>query len=60
MNSYTIPYVERSPKRIILHCGTNNTRSSQSPGEIVIVDLANATKTDKNEIYISSLVQRGA
>ena len=60
MNSYTIANVERSPKRIILHCGTNNTRRSQSPGEIAIVHLANSTKTDKNEIYtLCSLVPIG-
>ena len=61
MNSHAIPTMQRNPKKIILHCGTNDIRSSQSPEEIAteILDLASAMKTSKNTIYVSSLVQRG-
>ena len=61
MNSHAIPTMKRNPKKINLHCGTNDIRSSQSPEEIAIemLDLASAMKTSKNTIYVSSLVQRG-
>ena len=61
MNSHAIPTMKQNPKQIILHCGTNDIRSSQSPEEIAteILELASAMKTRKNTVYVSSLVQRG-
>ena len=43
---------KKSEENEILHCGTKNIKGSRSPGEIAndAVDLANATKTNKNEI----------
>ena len=43
-----------------MHCGTNNLREETTPDKIAeeIIKLAVNTKTDKNEVMISSLTFR--
>ena len=61
MNSHLCPTIKRSPKRIILHCGTNDMRSQASAENITeeVIELAKATKTEENTVFVSGLVARG-
>ena len=61
MNSYSVPTTKKNPKRIVLHCGTNDVSSGTAPNEVAqeIVDLATNLKSHENEILVSSLVARG-
>ena len=61
MNSHACPTIKRNPKRIILHCGTNDLRSQASAENIAeeIIELAKAMKTEENTVFVSGLVARG-
>ena len=61
MNSHACPTIKRNPKRIILHCGTNDLRSQASAENIAeeIIELAKAMKTEGNTVFVSGLVARG-
>ena len=61
MNSHACPTIKRNPKRIILHCGTNDLRSQASAENIAeeIIELAKAIKTEGNTVFVSGLVARG-
>ena len=60
MKSYVIPSKEFENDLIILHCGTNDLRSTKSPTEIAteIYNLALDLKTTKNDVMISGIVPR--
>ena len=61
MKDYIKPTVARKPDQIILHTGTNDLKSSQSPTEIAndIINLAKSMKSNGTEVSISSLIPRG-
>ena len=50
MNSYVIPTVVQKPDNIILHTGTNDLKTRDTPEEITveILNLAMTCKTDTN------------
>ena len=60
MKSHVVPILNRAPQKIILHCGTNDLSSKQTPAEIAgnIVPLATEMKDEDNEIFVSGLVRR--
>ena len=60
MNSYVCPAMKKSPSRIILHCGTNDLNTNQSPWTIAedIIELAKAMENKDTEVLVSSIVQR--
>ena len=61
MNSYSVPTTKKNPRRIVIHCGTNDISSGTAPNEVAeeIVDLATNPKSHKNEVFVSSIVARG-
>ena len=61
MNSHCIPTMKKNPKRIVLHCGTNDVSNGDAPEQIAeeIVDLAKAMKNNENTVFVSSIVPRG-
>ena len=61
MNGHCIPTMKKNPKRIVLHCGTNDVSNGDVPEQIAeeVVDLANAMKNKENTAFISSIVPRG-
>ena len=60
MKSYVIPTVEQKPDNIILHTGTNDLNTIDTPEEITmgILNLAMTCKTDTNSVFISCIVSR--
>ena len=60
MKSYVIPTVEQKPDNIILHTGTNDLKTIDTPEEITmgILNLAMTCKTDTNSVFISGIVPR--
>ena len=60
MKTYIQPPLKRDPDRVIIHVGTNDLRSNQDPETIAknIIDIAKSSKTNKNEILLSSIVPR--
>ena len=60
IKTYIQPPLKRDPDRVIIHVGTNDLRSSQDPVTIAknIIDIAKSSKTNKNEVQVSSLVPR--
>ena len=60
MNSYVCPTMKKSPSRIILHCGTNDLNTKQSPWTIAedIIELAKAIEDNHTEVLVSGIVQR--
>ena len=60
MVDYVKPSIKFKPDTFVLHCGTNDLRSEKSSNQIAtdIINLAKETKTDENNIIISSLVTR--
>ena len=60
MESYSIPTKSYGNDLIILHCGTNDLRTSKSPNEIsrMILELANDMKTEDNDVMISGILPR--
>lgn len=61
MNSYSVPTMKKNPRKIVIHCGTNDVSSGTAPNEVAqeIVDLATNLKSHENEVFVSSLVPRG-
>ena len=61
MNSHACPTIKQNPKRIILHCGTNDLRSQASAENIAeeIIKLATAMKNEENDVFLSGLTARG-
>ena len=60
MKNYIQPPLKRDPDQVIIHVGTNDLRSNQDPVTIAknIIDIAKSSKTNKNEILLSSIVPR--
>ena len=60
MEHYIQPSMKHKPGMIILHCGTNDLRTTQTAEEIAeeITNLANTIKNEKNEVIISSITVR--
>ena len=60
MKTYFQPPLKRDPDRVIIHVGTNDLRFNQDPVTIAknIIDIAKPSKTNKNEILLSSIVPR--
>ncbi len=61
MNSHACPTIKRNPKRIILHCGTNDVRG-QTPAENIateVIELAKSLQNRSNAVFVSGLVVRG-
>ena len=60
MKTYIQPPLKRDPDRVIIHVGTNDLRSNQDLVTIAknIIDIAKSSKTNKNEILLSSIVPR--
>ena len=60
MKTYIQPPLKRDPDRVIIHVGTNDLRSNQDPVTIAknIINIAKSSKTNKNEILLSSIVSR--
>ena len=60
MKSYVIPTVEKKPDNIILHTGTNDLKTIDTPEEITmgILDLAMPCKTDTNSVFITGIIPR--
>ena len=60
MKSYVIPTVEQKPDNVILHTGTNDLKTIDTPEEITmgILNLAMTCKTDTNSVFISGIVPR--
>ena len=59
MRDYFKPSLKHKLDLLIIHAGTNDLRSS-SPEEVtkILVNLAVSMKTNKNQIVISSLINR--
>ena len=59
MESYIQPTTERTPSNVILHCGTNDLKTSTDLEQIAenIINLAKSIKTDKNDVLISELTK---
>ena len=60
MRSHIIPTKEQNPDVIILHCGTNDLRKTDSLDSIAtnILELATSVSTDTNRVIVSGLTQR--
>ena len=61
MGSYCKPAIDKEPTRLILHCGTNDLRSSKSDVDISteIITLAKSIETHGIDVIISGLIARG-
>ena len=55
--SYIQPTLERAPSNVILHCGTNDLKTSTDREQIAenIMNLAKSMKIDKYNVIISEL-----
>ena len=60
MESYIQLAIERAPSNVILHCGTNDLKTSTDPEQIAenIINLAKSMKTDNEDVIISELAPR--
>ena len=58
MKSYVIPTVEQKPDNTILHTGTNDLRTIDTPEEATmgILNIAMTCKTDTSSVFISGIV----
>ena len=54
---YIQPTIERAPNNVILHCGTNDLKTSTDHEQIAknIINLAKLMKIDENNVIISEL-----
>ena len=61
MKSYILPTKRRNPGHVVIHVGTNDLESDETPKEIAkdIQDIAQSLKTNDNMVTISGLVPRG-
>ena len=60
MESYIQLAIERAPSNVILHCGTNDLKTSTDPEQIAenIINLAKSMKTDDKDMIVSELAPR--
>ena len=60
MTDYVKPSMKYNPDVLLLHCGTNDLRSSKDAMDVAndIIALANNLKKDDNEVIISGLFER--
>ena len=58
MKSYAIPTVEQKPDIIILHTGTNDLKTIDTPEEITMGILSMTCKSDTNNVFISGIIPR--
>ena len=60
MNHHVMPTLERRPDQIILHCGTNNLPTDETPVQIAknIIDLAINARQNIKEVAISAITTR--
>ena len=60
MSDYAKPTMKHEPDFVILHTGTNDLKSANSPEVISdeIIKLALNLKTDNNDIAISGILPR--
>ena len=60
MESYIQPTIEFTLSNVILHCGTNDIKTSTDTEQIAenIINLAKSMKTDKTNVIISKLTPR--
>ena len=60
MRSHIIPTKEQNPDVIILHCGTNDLRKTDTLDSIAtnILEVAASLSTDTNRVVVSGLTQR--
>ncbi len=61
MNSHACQTIKRNPKRIILHCGTNDVCGQTSAESIAteVIELAKVLQNGRNAVFVSGLVVRG-
>eukprot|EP00794_Sanderia_malayensis_P002604 gene2604-biopygen2133 len=61
MNSHACPTIKRNPRRVILHCGTNDVRGQTSAENIAteVFELAKLLQNTSNAVFVSGLVVRG-
>ena len=59
MESYIKPTLKNKPKRIIIHCETNDLKNS-TPQSIAknILSLAKSSQQENNTVLVSSIVPR--
>ena len=60
MKDYIKPSLRSIPNHFILHVGTNDLNSSQTPGVIAkeIFDLATLLKNNQHDINVSNIILR--
>ena len=60
MESYIQPTIERAPSNVILHCGTNDLKTSTDHEQIAenVINPAKSVKVDENNVIISELTPR--
>ena len=60
-SSFILKAIDKEPTRLILHCGTNDLRSSKSDVDISteIITLAKSIETHGIDVIISGLIARG-
>ena len=60
MQYHVQPTIQKKPKRVVLHCGTNSLTTDETPEEITtqIIDLAKDIKNEINEVIVSSILPR--
>lgn len=53
--------MKRNPKKVILHCGTNDIRSKATPENIAkeVMELAVSLSSKENILFVSGIVPRG-
>ncbi len=61
MNSHACQTIKRNPKRIILHCGTNDVRDQTLAESIAteVIELAKLLQNGSNAVLVSGLVLTG-
>ena len=60
LKSYLLPTKLRTPKNIVLHCGTNDLKKENSANEISndIAEVALLCKSDNNNVLVPGIVPR--
>ena len=59
---YIQPRIPKKPDRFVIHYGTNNLNSKDTPGKIVkdIIQLGKVVKMKKNDLFVSGICSRRA
>ena len=60
MRDYIKPTMRHDPNLVLLHFGTNNLKSDQTPPEVAddIIDIAFSIKNENNDIVVPSITRR--